>query len=172
MTPSQGRFGIPVRYRLCTCDDTVSGTVRYSSGLMYLHFHTTLLKQVLTWTKRIRTGQKDSGTGLLLFGMLKRLILVNNQLDALFFNVSIYFPSLHVSSNPVFIIRKIKLYQYIIWYISLCIGDCLVCQSGRTWPAYLPVTYTEWYTRWCIDTIRFSWSWAQGCSKHIKKWNK
>jgi len=24
------------------------------------------------------------------------------------------------------------LYQYIIWYISLCVGDCLVCRSGGT----------------------------------------
>jgi hypothetical protein len=30
----------------------------------------------------------------------------------------IYFTSLHVSSNPVLIIRRIKLCQYIIWYIS------------------------------------------------------
>jgi hypothetical protein len=36
-----------------------------------------------------------------------------------FFNVFIYFPSLHVSSNPVFIIRRIEFYQYIIWYMSL-----------------------------------------------------
>ena len=28
------------------------------------------------------------------------------------------------------------------------------------------------YTRWCIDTIRFSWWWALGCSKHVEKWNK
>jgi len=41
------------------------------------------------------------------------IILVNNQLDALF-NVFIYFTSLYVSSNPVLIIRRIKLYQYII----------------------------------------------------------
>jgi hypothetical protein len=60
------------------------------------------------------------------------LILANNQFDALFFNVSIYFP-LHVSSNPVLIIRRIKLCQYIIWYISLCVGDC----------AYQAVTYTK-----------------------------
>jgi len=40
-------------------------------------------------------------------------ILVNNQLDALF-NVFIYFTSLYVSSNPVLIIRRIKLCQYII----------------------------------------------------------
>jgi hypothetical protein len=23
-----------------------------------------------------------------------------------------------------------QLYQYIIWYVSLCVGDCLVCRSG------------------------------------------
>jgi hypothetical protein len=33
-----------------------------------------------------------------------------------FFNVFIYFPSLHVSSNPVLIIRRIELYQHVIWY--------------------------------------------------------
>jgi hypothetical protein len=49
------------------------------------------------------------------------IILVNNQLDALF-HVFIYFPSLHVSSNTVFIIRRIEFYQYIIWYMSLCVG--------------------------------------------------
>jgi hypothetical protein len=56
------------------------------------------------------------------------IILVNNQLDALFFIVY-YFPSLLVSSNPVLIIRRIELYQYIIWYISLCVGGRLVCSS-------------------------------------------
>jgi hypothetical protein len=33
----------------------------------------------------------------------------------------------------VLIIRRIELYQYNIWYISLCIGDCLVCRSRRTY---------------------------------------
>ena len=61
------------------------------------------------------------------------IILVNNQLDALFsMYLFIYFASLHVSSNPVLIIRRIELYQYIIWYISPCVGDCLVCRSGGT----------------------------------------
>jgi len=49
------------------------------------------------------------------------IILVNNQLDILFsMYLFIYFTSLHVSSNPVLIIGGIELYQYIIWYISLC----------------------------------------------------
>ena len=63
------------------------------------------------------------------------IILVNNQLDALSFNVLIYFTSLHVSSNPVLIIifRRIELYQYIILYISLCVGDCLVCRFRGTY---------------------------------------
>ena len=58
-----------------------------------------------------------------------------------FLNVFIYFP-LHVSSNPVLIIRRIELYQYIIWYIP---GSHL---------------HRVIYTRWCIDTIWFSWWWA------------
>jgi len=32
----------------------------------------------------------------------------------------------------VLIIRRIELFQYFIWYISLCVGDCPVCRSGRT----------------------------------------
>jgi len=50
-------------------------------------------------------------------------ILVNNQLDALFqctclFHFSTYFeqPSAHHQENQT--------YQYIIWYVSLCVGDC------------------------------------------------
>jgi hypothetical protein len=57
------------------------------------------------------------------------IILVNNLLDALFeciylFHFSTCFeqPSAHHQEN--------QLYQYIIWYISLCVGDCLVCRSG------------------------------------------
>jgi hypothetical protein len=64
------------------------------------------------------------------------IILVNNQLDALFlciylFNISTCFeqPSAHHQAN--------RLYQYIILYISL--------SEGTSWPAYQAVTYTEWY---------------------------
>ena len=47
------------------------------------------------------------------------------------FFLCLYFPSLHVSSNSVLIIRRIELYKYIIWYTSHCVGVCLVCRSGR-----------------------------------------
>ena len=78
------------------------------------------------------------------------IILVNNQLDAFF--QCIYFTSLHVSSNPVLIIRRIEFYQYIIWYISLCVGDCLVCRSRGT---SIPGSHLHRviHIRWCIDTI-------------------
>jgi len=53
-------------------------------------------------------------------------------------------PSAHHQEN--------QLYQYIIWYISLCVGDCLVCRSGGTG---IPDSHLHRviYTRWCIDTI-------------------
>ena len=77
------------------------------------------------------------------------IILVNNQLDTLFsMYVFIYFPSVHISSNPVLIIRRTELYQY-IWYVSLCVGDCPVCRSGRNFLTGIPdshlhrVTYTS-----------------------------
>jgi len=58
-------------------------------------------------------------------------ILVNNQLDTLFqyiylFHFSTCFeqPSAHNQEN--------QLYQYINWYVSLCVGDCLVHLSRGT----------------------------------------
>jgi len=70
----------------------------------------------------------------------------------------IYFLSLHVSSNPVLIIRRIELYQYFFWYMSLCVGDCLVFRSGRNFLTGIPGSHLHrvTYTRLCIDTIRFS----------------
>jgi hypothetical protein len=49
-------------------------------------------------------------------------IVVNNQLDALFYGLYLFHfstcfeqPSAHHQEN--------QLYQYIIWYVSLCVGD-------------------------------------------------
>jgi len=86
----------------------------------------------------------------------------------------IYFTSLHVSSNPVLNNRGIELYQYINWYISHCVGEWLVCRSGRNFLTGIPARqiHSVTYTRWCIDTIRFSWWWALGCSKHVVEGNK
>ena len=57
------------------------------------------------------------------------IIFVNNQLDAQFFFIYVYFYSAHVSDSHVPIIRRIKLYQYDIWYMSLCVHNRLVCRS-------------------------------------------
>jgi hypothetical protein len=58
------------------------------------------------------------------------IILVNNQFDALFqctylfhFSTSFEQPSAPHQEN--------QLYQYIIWYVSLFVGDGLVCRSYR-----------------------------------------
>jgi hypothetical protein len=45
------------------------------------------------------------------------------------FFVYIYFKPLHVSSTPVLIIRGINRIND-IWYMSLYVGDCLVCRFG------------------------------------------
>jgi hypothetical protein len=47
------------------------------------------------------------------------------------------------------------LYQYNIWYVSLCVGDRLVCRSGRTSTAYILDGHLQRVThiRCCIDTI-------------------
>jgi hypothetical protein len=49
-----------------------------------------------------------------------------------------------------------QLYQYNIWYVSLCVGDRLVCRSGRK--SSLPTCTLDGHlhrvthTRCCIDT--------------------
>ena len=69
------------------------------------------------------------------------------------------------------IIRRIKSCQYIIWYISFCVGSCLVCRSFRTGVSSSHL-HSMINTRWCIDKIWFSWWWALGCSKNVEKGNE
>jgi hypothetical protein len=74
---------------------------------------------------------------------------VNNQLDAQF--LRIYFTSLHVSSDPVLIIRRINC----INTAGMCVGDRLVWRSGRNFPAWILDGHLQrvTHTRCCIDTI-------------------
>jgi hypothetical protein len=60
--------------------------------------------------------------------------LVNNQLDALFQCIYLF----HFST--CFEQPSAELHQYIIWYVSLCVGDCLVCRYNG-----IPDTYTQRY---------------------------
>ena len=71
-------------------------------------------------------------------------------------------PSAHHQEN--------KLYQYIIWYISLCVGGRLVCRSPDLYTRR-PPTQSDIYQMmyWCNW---LSWWWALCCSKHVEKWNK
>ena len=90
------------------------------------------------------------------------IILVNNQLDALFFQCiylfrfSICFEqhSAHHQEN------RIVLMHHLV-YVTRC-----------RWLLAMPVRKFLTYTRCCTDTIRFSWWWALCCSKHIRKGNK
>jgi len=65
-----------------------------------------------------------------LFRLVIGQIFVNNQLDAQFLFVYIYFYSLYVSGSHVPIIRRINCNRYDIWYMSLCIDDSLVYRFG------------------------------------------
>ena len=51
-------------------------------------------------------------------------------------------------------------------YISLCVGDCLMCRSGRDSPTHSGIyQMMYWYSR-------FSWWWALGSSKRVEKVNR
>jgi hypothetical protein len=59
-----------------------------------------------------------------------------------------------------------QLYQYNIWYVSLCVGDRLVCRSGSSFltcildgqsDTYQMLYWYNWFSCW----------WARGCWKHV-----
>jgi hypothetical protein len=94
--------------------------------------------------------------------------LTHNSFSMCLFQFSTCFeqPRAHHQEN--------QLYQYNVWYVSLCVGDRLVCRSGRF--------LSDMHTRWSptqSDTYQmlywyfwFSWWWVRGCSKHVENWNK
>jgi len=62
-----------------------------------------------------------------------------------------------------------QLYQYIIWYISLCRWSSGMQVSNlhtRRPPTQIDMNQAMYWYSW------FSWWWALGCSKHVEKWNK
>jgi hypothetical protein len=58
------------------------------------------------------------------------IILVKNQLDTLY-SMCLLFHLSTCFEHLVLIVRRVKLYQYSIWYISHYVGDCLVCCPDR-----------------------------------------
>jgi hypothetical protein len=76
------------------------------------------------------------------------LITVNDQLDAQFFSLICLFQSSTCFEQTRAHHQENQLYQYNVWYVSLCVGDLLVYRSGRDGHLHR-VTYT----RRCIDTI-------------------
>jgi hypothetical protein len=57
--------------------------------------------------------------------------------------------------------------QQLVQYVSLCVGDRLVCRSWRTRRSSIQRdTYQMYWYNW------FTWWWARVCSKHVENWNK
>ena len=91
-------------------------------------------------------------------------LLVNDQLDGQFFSyMFILFQFSTCFEQPRAHHQDNQMYQYNIWYMSLCVGDRSVCWSEGSLPDIYQMLY--WYN-W------FSWWWARGCSKHVENWNK
>ena len=59
------------------------------------------------------------------------IILVSNQPDAQFFLLTCLFQFSTCFEQPRAHHQENQFYQYSIWYVSLCVGDRLVCRSGR-----------------------------------------
>jgi len=87
------------------------------------------------------------------------IILINNQLDAQFLIYIYLYTYLFIIYIFIYLFwfstcleqpcahhQKSQWYQYIIWYMSLCVRDIYQMMYWYNW---------------------LSWWWAQGCSKHV-----
>jgi hypothetical protein len=102
------------------------------------------------------------------------IILVNDQLDAQFFFSVCLFQFSTCFEQPRAHHQENQLYQYNIWYVSLCVGDSLVCRSGRncsSFPTCIQDGQSDTYHMFYWYNWLSLW-WARGCSKHVENWNK
>jgi hypothetical protein len=92
--------------------------------------------------------------------------MTNLTHNSFFFYV--HFNLLHVSSNLVFIIRRINCINRISGICHSVLSDRLVLPDLHTGR---PLTQSDINQKlyWCNW---FSWWWARGCSKHVKNWDK
>ena len=80
--------------------------------------------------------------------------LVNDQLDAQFFSIYLFqFFTCFEQTRAHH--QENQLYQYNIWYMSLCVGDRFVCRSESSFPTCTRNgnRHRVTHTRCCIDTI-------------------
>jgi hypothetical protein len=77
----------------------------------------------------------------------------------------VYFNSLHVSSNLVFINRRINCI-YTTSGCSMQVGKFLPNLHTRRSPTQSDTYQMLYWYNWS------SWWWARGCSKHVENWNK
>jgi hypothetical protein len=64
--------------------------------------------------------------------------MVNDQLDAQFFFLIYLFQFSTCFEQHSAHHQENKLYQYNVWYMSICVSDRLVCRSGRNFPTCIP----------------------------------
>ena len=100
--------------------------------------------------------------------------MVNDQLDAQFFSMYL-FQFCTCFTQPRAHHQENQLYQYNLWYMSLCVGDRFVCRSERNFLSDLHTKRSPTQSDKCQRLYWynwFSWWWARGCPKHVGNWNK
>jgi hypothetical protein len=95
--------------------------------------------------------------------------LVNDQLNAQFFSMCLFQFSTRFE-QPCAHHQENQLYQFNIWYMSLCVGARFLCRSR---PVHDTVTDTEWHIPdvVLIQLILLMMS-KRLLSKHVENWNK
>jgi len=98
-------------------------------------------------------------------------IFVNDQLDAQFFFLYLFIPVLYMFRATKCSSSESQLYQYELWYMSLYVGDRVICRFG--WNQFHPnlhITRSPTYSDIYQSSYWYNWlSWwrALGCSKHV-----
>ena len=160
----------------CCRTQSVFFTLRWIKGL-YTH---TLQREIYSLNRYLDTGRGDVNSG----GFCKKhqqiLICTSPKIWLLFLlitNLTYFLMYLFISLVYMFQTTQCSssgesiLSIHHLVYITLCrrLPGMLVRKDRHTGQS---PTQRVIYTRWCIDTIQFSWWWALGCSKHVQKWKK
>jgi len=90
-----------------------------------------------------------------MFLKTRRNSVVNNLLDAQFFFLNSFTSVLYMFRAALCSSSGESIYQYDIWYMSLCVGDRVVCRFICPIQTCIPHSYPHraTYTRCRIDTI-------------------
>ena len=135
--------------RNCNNSQRTEEIIRKSSGVLCLNREmlTDFSKNRTVLIFRVKISSWTAWSSLFIYLFLTvhfGVILVNNEPDAHFFYVCLFRRSTRFE-QPCAHHQEIQLHQYDIWYMSLYVGDRLVCRFGRSVQTCIPDGQSDIY---------------------------